>query len=179
MLAASGALALTAMVGCAAAPLPPPTPSSTAAAPVFASEEEALAAATEAYAAYLSMSDQILIDGGENPERIKPFASAAMAETEMKGYANAKSKGYRSTGASRFDNLTLQSIDAAATEGAVSAYLCSDVSEVDVVDASGDSVVSPDRPSRTPFQVVFDVAATAPPQLVVASADVWNGSGVC
>ena len=45
----------------------PPTPTVT---PLFASDEEALAAAEEAYAAYLAMSDEITSDGGERPERI-------------------------------------------------------------------------------------------------------------
>ncbi len=35
--------------------------------PVFASEEEALAAAIEAYEAYLAVSDAILPDGGRGP----------------------------------------------------------------------------------------------------------------
>ena len=51
-------------------PLPPaPSPSVT---PVFASDEEALAAAKDAYTAYLKVSDQILVDGGANPDRIAP-----------------------------------------------------------------------------------------------------------
>ncbi len=58
------ALAVLLLSGC----LPPqttvtPTPEATAA-PVFASDEEALAAATAAYAAYLAMSDQIFAEGG-------------------------------------------------------------------------------------------------------------------
>ena len=42
---------------------PAPQPTST---PVFASEEEALAAAVEAYAGYLEMSDLIASEGGAN-----------------------------------------------------------------------------------------------------------------
>ena len=49
-------------------PTATPPPEATAA-PIFASDEEALAAATAAYAAYLAMSDQILKDGGKDPDR--------------------------------------------------------------------------------------------------------------
>ena len=60
--AAALAVALV-LVGC----VPTTTPASPAprpsATPVFATEAEALAAATEAYAAYVRVSDQILADG--------------------------------------------------------------------------------------------------------------------
>ena len=178
---ATALLATFALAGCV--PTPTPTPSTSAAtdAPVFASDEEALAAATEAYAGFLMMSDQILKDGGSNPERIREYASDELAMVEMKGYTDTQTKGLRSTGGSQFSNITIQAID--ETQGnklaVVTVYLCSDVSAVDVIDASGTSVVSPNRPDRTPFEVTFDLVSTDPMRLLVASADVWGGPGVC
>ncbi len=181
ILAASAVLAATALTGCQpTATTPSPTGSTTPSAePVFASDEEALKAATEAYAAYLRTSDQILADGGNSPERIREYSSEQLAEIEIAGYADIRAKGYRSIGSSRYDNLALQSVDASSRSGTVTVYVCSDVSAVDVVDAQGQSVVSADRPTRTPFQVTFDLAATDPARLVVASAEVWNGPGIC
>src|SRR5690606_919779 len=70
-------------------PTPPPTPS---AAPVFASDEEALAAAEEAYGKYLETVDAILADGGSNAERLKPLVTSALFEHEREGFATYASK---------------------------------------------------------------------------------------
>ncbi|TFD29046.1 hypothetical protein [Cryobacterium cryoconiti] len=175
-------LAALSLAGCA--PEPAPQASETTAptdAPVFASDAEALAAATEAYAAYLAMSDKILAEGGNDPDRIRAFASQKLAEIEMEGYANFRSKGLKSVGESRFSDLILQdeSPSDIAGLGAVTTYLCSDVSQVDVVDTNGVSVVADSRPDFTPFIVSFDLVSRDPVALIVASADVWEGAGVC
>ena len=174
-----GTLALT---GCASESAPRASESTAPTdAPVFASDAEALAAATEAYAAYLAMSDQILAEGGEKPERIRAFATEALAEIEIDGYDNVRSKQLRSVGESDFSGMIVQDRKSSSDirRGIVTTYLCSDVSGVDVVDANGDSVVSVTRPNFTPFIVSFDLVSLAPVKLLVASADVWDGSGVC
>ena len=177
-----GTLALT---GCTPEPVPQaPQASETTAptdAPVFASDEEALAAATEAYAAYLAMSDQILAEGGENPDRIRAFSTETLAEIEMEGYAQVRSNKLRSVGESRFSDLILQnlSLTEKAGRGIVTTYLCSDISEVDVVNVNGDSVVKDARPDFTPFIVSFDLVSREPVKLLVSSADVWDGAGIC
>ena len=167
-------------VGCTAAPKSaPPSPTPTVA-PIFASDEEALAAATEAYANYLRVSDEILMDGGENPERIQEFTSTELAKSEIEGYRDAQAQKFRSTGGSTFSNLTLQSVAVdSGNREMVTAYVCSDVSVVDVLNEDGVSVVSPDRPDRTPFEITFELVDSRDPRLVVASAEVWTGAGVC
>jgi hypothetical protein len=56
------------------ASIPPPPPPATEA-PLFATDEEALEAATAAYAEFLAVSGQILREGGSDPERLKPLVS--------------------------------------------------------------------------------------------------------
>src|SRR5690606_24012229 len=63
---------------------PPPEPSTT---PIFASDEEALAAATEAYEAYLAMSDLIAQEGGVNPERIESVAVRKALADALEGFS--------------------------------------------------------------------------------------------
>lgn len=156
-----------------ATPSPSPTPT-----PVFASEEEALAAAEAAYAAYQAAVDDILTDGGVAPDRIDSVATRDAAKVEKDGFGQFSAKGYRSIGTTKFDSVLIESYDPDAPEGLdiVRVYLCSDVSGVDVLDASGASVVSPDRPVRTSFQVGFDLVGS---KLFVSSRDVWNGSSAC
>jgi len=178
--AAIGALAvaLTTLSGCGTdTPVEIPTqqPTST---PIFASDEEALAAAQEAYAAYVTTSDSILADGGREPERLKEVATASLYEQELVGYKQIASDGYRGVGSSTFDSVTLQSFQPSSEDGkkVVVIYVCSDVSATDVVDASGNSVISGTRPNRTPFEASFDLVDG---RLIASGNDVWTGENFC
>jgi len=169
-----------ALSGCAPTPPPAtedPKPSST---PLFANEEEALKAATEAYAAYVKVSDQILAEGGANPERIMSVATGDVAKEEREGYGQLSALGYHLVGATSFDGVTLQRFETVSAFGPdiVSVYLCTDVKGVDVLDSSGLSVVPPGRPDRTGFEVHFD-AAKSSGQLLVSQKTVWEKDGVC
>jgi hypothetical protein len=177
-LAITVALAVT---GCVATPggtKPTPSPSAT---PLFHSDEEALGAAEEAYAAYLRVSDQILMDGGKKPERLLEVATKDVLNQEQLGYEKARTLGHKSTGGSTYDQMRIQDINAdpSANHAVVTVYVCDDVSAVDIVDSNGKSVVSPERPDRFPTSVTFDLDATTPPSLIVASVDEWTGADFC
>ena len=178
---ALAALATLLLSGCLpSAPVvtPEPLPTST---PVFASDEMALAAATEAYRAYLAMSDQILIDGGSRPERIEAVSTIGWAKKQMPGFREATDKGLRSTGGTTFDTVSLQRYDAGSPDGVdiVQVYLCIDVSAVNVFDSSGASVVKSTRPGRSAVEVSFDSASEGARKLLVASVDPWPGTDFC
>ena len=175
------ALLIVALSGCASTPdpQPTPTPSATAAAPVFASDEEALAAATEAYAAYQSVADLVLSEGGADPSRIEAVVSAELAKAEIESSRKAQQQGLKSIGKSTFDMVELQSFNAhaAGDEIVVTVYLCSDISNIDVVDATGQSVLKADRVVRTPFEVALGLNASG--GLVVVSRTGWTGAKAC
>ena len=156
---------------------PEPAPSST---PIFASEEDALAAATAAYAAYVKVSDQILMDGGTDPDRIKPYATKEALEAALDGYRTFREKGYRSIGSSEIFGDKLQRFNPDAEGGIdlVDLYSCLDVSHVDVVDGSGNSAVSADRPDLQAFQLTFDFDFKLN-KLVLSSRDAWSSSEIC
>jgi len=159
--------------GCAPTPPPAtgdPKPSST---PLFANEEEALKAATEAYAAYVEVSDQILMDGGKDPGRLTSVATGDQLKENLKGYTRARDEGLHSTGGTNFDRLRVQQIGT-VRESAVVVYLCEDLSLVDVLDASGSSVVAPSRPDKAGYEVSFSFGSTVPPVLKVASKTPWS-----
>jgi hypothetical protein len=146
--------------------------------PLFATDDEALAAATEAYANYQEVSDEILIDGGADPERLLEVATQDFLDIQIVGYEQAEAAGLHSTGGSMVDSTSLQFYDSKSTSGksVVGIYGCTDVSRVDVVDASGASVVSPSRPDRSPFAAVFDQSTHG---LILAKEDPWSGSNFC
>jgi hypothetical protein len=157
----------------------PPTPSKMRGwpdtRPVFSSEEEALAAAEEAYREYVRVADQIFVEGGAHPERLAEVATGEQLATELTGFAEIAASGYRSTGGTLFDQLRIQSVAPPnVNKAAVIVYLCEDVSFVDVLDSSGRSVVSASRPNRVTYEVSFDLVAPRRPSLVVSLKVPWS-----
>jgi len=174
------AIGLTAS-GCATDDPAPKPSTSTSAAPLFASDEEALAAAEEAYAAYQAVSDAILMDGGSNPERLLLVATNEQYEAEKTGIREIAQKGYRSVGATKFDSMKLQNRDqfSSPDQPFISAYVCDDYTEVDIVDALGNSVVASDRRDRFPRVISFSKAQSGQSVVTVAAIDEWTGEDFC
>ena len=168
---------LLALSGCTPTPPPAvtsPKPSST---PLFATEDEALKAATDAYAAYLKVSDQILAEGGTDPERLATVAVGEQLRADAAGFADAAAGGLRGAGSTTFDHVRVQQYQLEAP-GAAIVYLCEDVSQVDVLNSQGASVVTASRPQRQAYEVTFDRASRVSNQLLVA-LKVARGSGSC
>lgn len=170
---------MLALSGCGTGdPLPtlPPTPST---APVFASEEEALAAAEAAYGAYLDVWNMVAREGGVNPERIRPVSAGAFYDSELEGLKTFSDNGWRSEGDSAVAAAILQyaDLETGSREAVVAAYVCLDVSGLDVVDADGASVVSPNRPSLQAFEVTFDL--TVDDSLVPSDSVPWEPESIC
>lgn len=162
--------------GCTAAdpqPAASPAPSST---PIFATDEEALAAAEAAYAEYLAVSDQILADGGADPQRLLQVVTAEFYESEKKGFEQADEQNLRITGQTSFDSARLQSRSDSGKPTAT-IYLCIDVTEVDVIDEAGNSVVPPGRGDRYPLTVTLSASENS--QLLVSAIENWEGDNFC
>jgi hypothetical protein len=175
LLIATCAVALVAgsLAACTpSAPTPTRTPIATHS-QAFASDADALKAATEAYAAYLKMSDTIAQEGGANPERFAEVADGKALDDALSGVAEYVKKGLHITGSTTFDSVTLQS----KSENSSVIYVCDDVSTIDVVTTSGQSVVMPDRKPRTPFVVTVEVGANPIP--TVMDRTLWEGDSYC
>jgi hypothetical protein len=179
-----GAMALLgtlALAGCAPQSAPPP-PSATATtdAPVFATDAEALAAATEAYAAYLAAIDSVLANGGHEVTRLSDVAVGEALSAEVRTARDYSEKDYRSVGLTSYDSVQIQAITDDGTGNVrVSAYLCSDLSNVDVVDQKGRSIVPTDRVDRFPLQVAFENSVASSPGLKISSSVTWAGANFC
>ncbi|MFE6965539.1 hypothetical protein ACFVAJ_10510 [Agromyces sp. NPDC057679] len=178
-LAAAGALALV-LSACApeAEPSPEPTPTA-GAAPIFASDEEALAAAVEAYEKYAAVSRAIMEDGGAEAGRIEAVVSERYAPTLVAEFEAFKLAGVRSTGGSSFDGASLVDRTESAGEAEVSIYLCRDVANVRLVDAAGLDRTPQDRKDRVPSQAFLVSSPEAPDALVVDGVEQWLGDDFC
>ena len=175
-----GALAAIALSGCVGGPpaaVVTPAPSES---PVFASEEEALTAATEAYAAYLAVSDMITAKEGDQPERIGPLVTAGYRQQEVEGFEEFRRAGLSTRGQSRFDSLQLQQDPSSLlVADTFTTYICSDVGLVRIQDDDGIDVTPPSRPDRIPLEVDFHIASDAPVVLLIERSDVWTGENFC
>jgi hypothetical protein len=151
------------------------------AAPLFASDEEALAAAEEAYRAYTSVVDSILIEKGKDSARILKVATPEVADLQYEGFETAAQTGLRSTGGTTFDSTELQHYDSNSPDGLsiVTIYVCVDISAVDILDESGNSVVNADRKDRIPREVTFDSSPESSSGLIVSDIQIWTGEDFC
>lgn len=169
------AVCVLGLTGCDPSPAiysPAPAPSST---PIFKSDEEALAAAKEAYERYRLTVDEIFKSGALDTSELASVAVGHQLEVELAGFAKVREEGLHSTGKTTFKPLTLQQYDKYSTTGEsiVVAYVCEDVSDTDVIDAAGKSVVSPDREKTSLYEVTFDLAKDHN-KLLVSNIQRWS-----
>src|SRR5690606_30111663 len=137
--------------------------------PVFESEEAALAAAEAAYAAFVETLDAIGMDGWQDPSPLREVAiePALSAETETAEFL--ASRGYQQSGLSSFDSLAIQQFE---PTGTLTAYVCLDVSAVQILDQAGTLVTPTDRQDRVPLEIDIEVREGRP---LVARVEPWSG----
>tara|TARA_R110002124_G_scaffold107561_5_gene260031 strand:- start:4687 stop:5241 length:555 start_codon:yes stop_codon:yes gene_type:complete len=169
-----GVLLLASLSGCAPSGTPEsPEPTATFVAP-YATDEEALAAAEEAYAEFVDISNNILNEGGAAPERIKAITAGEFADRTLESYTDFGLEGKKSIGDARFDSAVLQRYSpGGGNREIITIYLCHDVSEVELLDAQGVSLVKSDRQNRVRLQVTFDFDDTDQ-TLRISERDVWT-----
>ncbi|RFU20691.1 hypothetical protein D0Z06_15115 [Geodermatophilus marinus] len=125
---------------------PSPTTSSPA--------EEAQAAAVELVPEYLRTIDDLYLDPSLPLDGIYQVAVAPEATAQATAIGKFRSQGYRQTGRSQLVTASAASVDLSNTPAAspspvfptIVVTACVDVSQVDAVDATGQSIVPPDRP---------------------------------
>jgi hypothetical protein len=143
-------------------------------APIFASDEEALAAAVAAYQAYLALSDSITAGGGVSAGRIREVTSEAFGEVSENDFSAFHDAGLRTTGSTTVDSARLVEVDESINE--VSIYACQDVSDVRLFNSAGADVTPTDRDNRVPLVISTTVENS---KLVVDGNQVWSGDDFC
>lgn len=152
------------MSGCAAEPVPDPTPT-----PTFASEAEAFAAAEATYRAYVDALNQVDLADPETFEAVYAWTTGDANAEERENLTRMHADKWQVTG----QTAILAVLQNGTTLNSVLA--CVDVSSVDVVDASGESQVSPDRPDR--YALIITLAAgTSASGYVISSSEAVEAS---
>jgi hypothetical protein len=139
------------LAACGPDPAPAPLPPEPTASPVFASDAEALAAAEEAYAAYLEMSDLISSEGGADPDRIAPFVALEHVERAESSFGALLERQLRTTGKSSFWFSEVIFRDQTELQVGV----CLDISDIAVIDAAGLDVTPASRSDTIALRVLF------------------------
>jgi hypothetical protein len=175
-----GAAVALALGGCVQPPSPVIPTSTPSAAPVFASDAAALAAAKKAYVAYLAVSDAVANDGGMNPERLSPVVTKAWLSTEVASYVTFAKSGDRFTGQSGYTTFSLQKSETVGDDLAdVTAYICADVSNTRLIDATGADITPSTRESKYPIVAEFKSAVSKSSKLLFAGSEPWSGKNFC
>ena len=167
------------LAGCASGKpqsLPTETPRSTPT-PVFTSDAQALAAATEVYKKYVRASDNIGHDGGADPERVRPYVNAAGLQHEIESAQRIADENARGYGYTKVNNTVLQSHEESHGIATVRMYACQDLTGVDLRDAAGTSLIAPDRADFISY--VAELRTNSHGQLVIQSNRYWSGGGIC
>lgn len=164
------------LAGCAEPTrLPPPEPS--AAAPLFASDEEALAAATAAYEEYLAVVDAAFKDPTSSDRDALGEVAVGEALIELgDSLQTFADRGLRFEGGRSLVDVLLQQGYPDGDAYNVRMYVCESVQGLDVVDAAGNSVVEPTRPQFTAFEVLLVLRADAE---VVSERALWVDQQFC
>ncbi len=175
---AAAVLAVLLLAGCVPGEpvvTPEPDPDVT---PVFASDEEALAAATEAYAKYLEVYNVVAQDGGTDPNRMASVVTLEWLENEIDAFEMFAERGQHQLGDATFDNAQFQM---RSSEGAgheeVLMYVCWDLSNVTFLEAD-DTITLPAQ-NRIPLELRLESGSSLPLPLLVAEVTPWSGAGIC
>ena len=169
-------LLVLAMVGCTPTTALPPASPPSEEAPLFASDEEALAAATEAYEEFLAALDAKLQDPPSDDVDLSTFASSQALEEANIGVDRFIEQGLRISGPRSVISAELQMVSSYPKYVEVVIYACESIAGVDLFDAEGKSLVEEDRPNLSAWEssVVFSGDST-----LVDSRTQWVGGGVC
>ncbi|WP_042537410.1 hypothetical protein [Microbacterium sp. MEJ108Y] len=142
------ATALGQLLGCAPGPTPVPTPT-----PAFASEAEAFAAAEEVYRAYNDALNEIDPSDPQTFEPLYVLASGELEAADRENFSVMHAEGHVIRGDARVVSFNGESSSPLFER--VVAVVCLDVSAVQVTDAGGRSLVTPERPNVYALSVEF------------------------
>ena len=158
---AAGTVMLAVVSACGASdtdalPSPKPAPSSPSAATTSASptspSDAATADATPAIRNYFTVLDDIRGDPAADLRQLRSVATSTQLNAVGTLIRRQRDEGQHQTGTTAISKLKVQSVNLDNSDPDVGKVptvvidVCWDVSEVDVLDKSGQSIVSPDRP---------------------------------
>lgn len=174
-------LLLGGLAACGVEPAPSASPSVSeeAGEPIFASDEEALAAAVEAYEAYNDTYLEVASDPASDVNVIRSFVSVELAAQSIAEFEGLRENGARIVGEIGLRDAKL--LERSENDGLalVSVYVCRDVSAGRLVNSDGVDVTPVDRDDVQPQQASFTSADRGSASLIVEGLQRWQGDDFC
>jgi hypothetical protein len=170
------AASLGACAGPARIPAPPPP---AAEVPLFATDEEALEAATAAYAEYLIASGALAQEPAASPVNIAPLVTAEYLEDFSRSLSSIREAGLKTEGSTTVVNTQLQQHFEDLTGTTVVIYVCLDVSGVRAFDDAGLDQTPADRALLVGLEVGLFSPSELRGELLVASSQAWEVGALC
>ncbi|MCR2826212.1 hypothetical protein [Microbacterium sp. zg.Y909] len=170
--AATSVLLVLALTGCVAEPEPAPTPTATG----FASEAEAFAAAEETYRAYVDALNQVDLSDPDTFEAVYAWTTGEANANERETLSEMHAEGWTVHGETKAALVEPLEFESPAT---VTLAVCQDVSEVDVVNAGGESQVADSRPPVQSMTVVVRESDSTATGLSISEISGRGGEPEC
>ena len=167
---------LLALTGCSDTTEIPPADPKPSATPLFATEEEALEAATAVYEEYLAVLDSALADPSFNYEVLDGLAREQAYDAAVSDITSFRQDGLKISGPRTLSSTELQILTSDSQTTEIAMYACEDVSSVTLLNSTGESLSTENRPNRSVFEVVV---TGSPADLVVTSRLIWEGQPTC
>lgn len=167
--------------GCAPreqAPAPTPSPplsTEASTAPVLPTNDEALAIVEELVPKFLA-AEAAVFSGTAQLDSLRALSTDEYVGDIGESLSEMTAAGQKATGSARATDFRIQSVESVGEEATIKAYACYDVSDFDVVDASGDSARGAGIPNR--FTVVFEIARVHEVYKFNGS-EPWSGANYC
>ncbi|KHK99626.1 hypothetical protein LK09_02740 [Microbacterium mangrovi] len=173
MLAAGLAVGLA---GCgSAAPTPSPTPT-----PPFASADAAYRAAEATYRGYVDAGNQVDLDDPKTFEPVYAWLLGDALDTDEEELTAMSAKRWKLSGKYRIDLLQpLPSDTSDPLWGDVFLVGCFNVSDIELSDSEGMSVVSPSRRDHLPVKISFSRDASTPTGMKIIKIEDRKGEPAC
>lgn len=172
---APAAALLVALVGCSGTPEIPDADPAPSAPPLFATEEEALEAATAVYEEFLAAVDSALANPNSGTDGLAEVASGSALELAIDDVETFQAEGLRITGPRALVSTDLQTVYP-GPETEVILYACEDVAGVQLIAQDGTPISTEDRADRSIFEVVVVMTTSS---RTVLERELWDGEGAC
>ncbi|CAN5453311.1 hypothetical protein BH10ACT5_BH10ACT5_09860 [soil metagenome] len=171
---AAVAVALVLVVGMTTGCQPEPAPSPSG--PIFANEDEAFAAAEQTYRAYVDALNQVDLSDPETFEAVYAWTTGDANAGEKKSLSRMHADGWTVAGDTQVIGIDSASFDPRG-DHVVTLEICTDVSDVRVLNASGQSVVAEDRPTTQASVASLVESGTSPTKMLLENIE--GGDHAC
>lgn len=145
---AATVLAGIALVGCTPDPQPTPKPQAT-----FASEAEAFAAAEAVYREYIDAFNRVDLADAASFESLREYTAGDYLAGEQESLSELHAERVSRTGDLKVEWFRGTAV---SENSQVTARVCNNVGDVNLTDSNGQTLVSPERPTRYAISLTFE-----------------------